>query len=106
MKPIDNVVTSIKESQVKYQGDPKKIVDYKDLISLALDIIPQGGFTPKDIRDRNRIQSVLDKSTKTKPLSFEDSDHENLKQIITKSRWSSRHKDLDKFLSIFNNGSD
>jgi len=88
-----------------------KMADTRDLIEVCLDIIPQGGFTPRDIRERNRIQIVLDKSKEKKPksemkssndiLEFEDHDYDNLRVIVGLSRWVSRDKDLQAFLDTF-----
>lgn len=74
--------------------------DYKQIIEHALDIPPQGGFTPKDIRDRNRIQKSLD-DIKDNKLKLEDSDYKNLSEIIKTSRWGSRKKELQDFLDVF-----
>jgi len=104
MKEIKIEVTGIKESQVKFQGNAEKFLDYKDLIEAALDIIPQGGFTPKDIRDRNRIQEALDKVGVDGVVKLEDADYDNLDKIIKDSRWLIRNKDITKFLRNFEDG--
>lgn len=98
MKIIPNQETSILENTVKYSGSGKNLT-YKDLIEVSLDIIPQGGFTPKDIRDRNRIQDALEVSSDE--ILLEDSDYESLKSIIKNSRWTIRHTDLGEFLDKF-----
>jgi len=103
MKNIKIEKTKIKESSIKFRGDDNKLLDYKDLIETALDIVPQGGFTPKDIRNRNRIQKVLDDSD-NKIIKLEDSDFENLEVIIKDSRWMIRDEDLNEFLRKFEEG--
>lgn len=109
MKTIEIKETSINENQLKMNGDDTKKISYIDLIEYTLDIIPQGGFTPKDIRNRNRIQIVIDEylnklgsniADETQ-LSFEDSDFDNLKEIIKSSRWTIRNKDVYTFLNLF-----
>ena len=103
MKRIKIEKTKITENQLKFKGDEIKELNYKDLIEMALDIIPQGGFSPKDIRDRNRIQDALDKATTT-VIVLEDADFDALEKIMKESRWTVRHKDLNKFLQNFEDG--
>ena len=102
MRQIEIEKTKIIENQIKFQGDKDKELDYKDLIEVALDVVPQGGFTPKDIRNRNRIQDVLDKSTNV--IEIEDADYDNLKKIIKDSRWILRDSELNIFLQNFEDG--
>lgn len=111
MKKFKNEKTEIALNLIKVNGDAEKKADYADLIETCLDIVPQGGFTPKDIRDRNRIQETIDKFRNPKSkeqkdkdpdvISFEDSDYENLSKIVKSSRWTSRDKSLQKFLFLF-----
>lgn len=103
MKTIKIEETSITQDKIKFQGDKDKKLNYKDLIDMALDIVPQGGFTPKDIKERNRIQDALDSSTNTS-ITLEDSDFEALERIITDSRWTIRNSDLNIFLKKFEYG--
>lgn len=100
MKEIKIEKTSIREHQLKFKGDPEKEVDFKDLMGLVLDIPPQGGFTPKDIRDRNRIQEALDKS-ENGMVQLEDADYDNFVKIVEQSRWPVRSNDILKFLDLF-----
>jgi hypothetical protein len=103
MKKIKIEKTKITENKVKFQGDASKELDYKDLIEMALDVVPQGGFTPKDIRDRNRIQDTLDKAT-SHTISLEDNDFDNLDKIMRESRWTIRDSELNNFLQNFEDG--
>jgi len=102
MKKIKIEKTKIAENMVKMRGDENKVLDYKDLIEVALDVIPQGGFSPKDIRSRNRIQDALDKATTT--IILEDADFEELENVIKDSRWTLRDSELNEFLMKFNDG--
>ncbi len=102
MKDIKIEKTKITEEQVKFRGDADKLLDYRDLIEISLDVVPQGGFSPKDIRERNRVQEALDKATTI--ISLEDADFEALEKIIKNSRWSVRDKELDVFLKNFEDG--
>jgi hypothetical protein len=103
MKYIENIITSIPESKVRFNGSKDILLSYKDLIEVSLDIVPQGGFTPKDIRERNRIQDALD-SMVDKSIGLEDSDFEVLEKIIESSRWPLRDRDLGEFLRKFREG--
>lgn len=100
MRKIKVEKTKITEEQIKFRGDSKKALDYKDLIEVALDVVPQGGFAPKDIRDRNRIQDVLDKSNDAY-FKIEDADYDNLVKIVADSRWTIRDSELDTLLQNF-----
>lgn len=73
---------------------------YMDLIDASLDVVPQGGFTPNDIRAINKLQDVLDKC-KTQTLKLEDAEFETLKKYVGKSRWMIRDKELNEFLAVF-----
>lgn len=103
MRKIQVEKTKITEEQIKFRGDSEKTLDYKDLIEVALDVVPQGGFTPKDIRERNRIQDVLDKSNDIY-FNIEDADYDSLEKIIEDSRWIIRSSELDTFLQNFKDG--
>ncbi len=100
MKTFEIKKTEITENKVRYQGNPDLKLDYKDLIEICLDVLPQGGFTPSDIRERNRIQNALDKAGKTK-VDFEDADWDSLKKIVKASRWNIRDKEIFEFLEKF-----
>lgn len=104
MKTIENIKTDLKKKQIKQveKEQQNDKLDYKDLIEYCLDVVPQGGFKPEDIRKRNRIQLALDKMKENK-IKFEDSDFNNLKKIVNESRWIIRDKDLAKFLEKFKN---
>lgn len=99
MKKIKIEKTTIKEDQLKRNGEQKEL-DYKDLMELTLDIIPQGGFTPADIRERNRIQSALE-NAKDGTISLEDADYDNFIKVLNQSRWPIRDKELAAFLDKF-----
>jgi len=102
MKQIKIEKTKITENKVKFQGSETKEMNYKDLIEQALDVVPQGGFTPKDIKERNRIQDALDKSTNV--IALEDNDYDALEKIVNDSRWTLRDPELNAFLQNFADG--
>ena len=100
MKKIKIEKTDINQNMVKREGKADDKATYVDLLEYTLDTIPSGGFAPKDIRERNRIQDAIDKA-KEGTISFEDADFENLKKIVSNSRWNMRNKELSVFLEIF-----
>ena len=115
MKKLDIKTTTLELRKLTGKvSDEGKMSDTCDLIEVTLDSIPQGGFTPKDIRDRNRIQVSVDKfreerskakdsdKTPKSVLTLEDADYENLKTTVNSSRWASREKPLQEFLDTFN----
>jgi hypothetical protein len=113
MKTITVITTTT--DLIKVTGrlaDTGKLADTCDLIEATLDSIPQGGFTPKDIRDRNRIQIAVDKYRKAREaakgdesfktvIELEDADYDNMKYLANNSRWASREKSLQDFLDFF-----
>ena len=103
MKTITVEKTSINEAQIKFKGNHNKKLDFLDLIEIALDIVPQGGFTPKDIKERSRIQEALDNSDR-KTIELEDSDYDALVNVMSLSRWTIRNKELNKLLQNFETG--
>ena len=100
MKTIENKKTGIKEKAIKFGGSETKEVDYKDLINISLDIIPQGGFNVSDVEKRLRIKSQL-KSIKDNKIKLEDSDYQSLVTIVKNSRWPYYDEELGEFLSTF-----
>lgn len=103
MKKIKIEKTKITENKVKFQGDPNKIMNYADLIGLALDVLPQGGFTPNSIKERNRIQDAIDLSDGD-VIILEDADYEALVKIMRDSRWTVRDRELNTLLQNFEIG--
>jgi hypothetical protein len=108
MKTIKIKIYNTKVSKLRgTRGEDDRDMDTRDLIEVVLDQVPQGGFAPKDIRDRNRIQRVIDESRESDKkenqdtLNFEDEDFKNLSTMVGTSRWGSRDKDLVDFLEIF-----
>lgn len=100
MKKLGNKVTKIIEGKVKFQGDQEKLMDYAGLIRLAMDIVPPGGYSPKDVQDRVRLQMQLS-DIKEDTIAFEDADWDNLKRIVSTSRWAYWDDELNDFLNLF-----
>ena len=102
MVKIENKILSLKEGVVVLNGSMEKSATTKNLIEHTLNVLPDGGFTPRDLIDRSRIQEVLDKlKPNQKEIQLEDSDFENLKKIVNASRWGIRGKDVIEFINIF-----
>jgi hypothetical protein len=113
MKTVEVKITTLDlRAMTGKPTDVDKFADTCDILEVCLDNIPQGGYTPKDIRERNRLQVVIDEfrtkrkedtsDKKVKPLlKFEDADYDALKIIVNNSRWGIRSKDLQGFLDTF-----
>ena len=92
MKILEN-----KETRLKNQ-DGETYTLYSDLINHSLNIIPQGGISPSEMRKRVRIIKSLEKAPLAgNIIKFEDNDAENLKQIVKTSKWSLIHEDILNF---------
>lgn len=100
MKEIENLGFLTKKGTISQAKSLEESAETKDFIEYALDVVPHGGFSPKDIRDRSRIQAVLDEH-ESGELAFEDADFTNLKAIVESSRWGSRNKDVSDFINQF-----
>lgn len=104
MRTIEVITTGIDLTKVKPNSAKLgEKLDTRDLMELTLDMIPQGGFTPKDIKDRNRIQDAIDKSRadNLNEVLLEDADYENFIKIVSQSRWVTRDKDVQAFLDKY-----
>lgn len=95
MKVLEN-----KKLTIQQNG---KFIDYKQLIRNCLDDVPTSpatgaplGFSRSDMRDRDRIEIVIDKPGDE--IKFEDTDADNLKRLVVSMRWAMRHKEILKFV--------
>ena len=68
-----------------------------ELIKVCLNQQPQGGFSYKDLQDRERI----DKAIKKEPIKLEDADYKNLQKLVEDMRWTARHEDILDFVNEF-----
>lgn len=92
MKVLENKVVEL-PAYAKKQGDK---VDYARLIEFALDVQPQGGFLPSDLRTRSKIMDVIEASDGA--FKFEDQQAKDLKTIMENSRWPTRDKEITEML--------
>ena len=101
----------VKEYQLTLQQG-KDRASTINLIEYCMDIIPQGGYTPKNLREYNRLQKVLDKCkedlkiTKKEQviqLHFEDEDVRVLKTIVENSKWGARNENILDFTEAIKN---
>jgi hypothetical protein len=86
---------SITEYSMPFDKDRK--MNTKDFINIVLNQPPQGGFTPKTLKDSRRIDDAIDNS-KDGVIYLEDQDVTFLKQRCEESRWNIRSKDIESFL--------
>lgn len=88
--------------EVKFKGD--ELLNTRHLISMALDNAPAGGFSRKDIKERNAIEAIVESFPKGAPyILLEDSDHDKLKKIVDEMKWGIRHKFIEDFLDDMEN---
>lgn len=88
MKTLINKQTEI--------STPDGVLDYCQLIRACLDNPPPGGFSPKDLRERQRIDNTLS-NMNGDDIQLEDADAESLKRIVEQMRWAKRHADILMF---------
>lgn len=88
MKKLELKETEIKKSNTE-------TLNYKELISAALNVVPQGGFSPEEIRKRLRVIDALDKSNEV--FELEDADVETLKRCVKEMKWGVMHKNIVEF---------
>jgi len=100
MKVLEN-----KKLTVQQNG---KFIDYKQLIRNCLDDVPTSpatgaplGFSRSDMRNRDRIEMVIDKPGDE--IKFEDTDADNLKRLVVSMRWAMRHKEILEFIESVEN---
>jgi len=71
------------------------------LLKIALQQMPQGGFTFEESRARNRIADVLEKVESGGIIKLEDSDHAKAVEVVKAARWGGNPKHLIQFAEQF-----
>lgn len=99
MKTLKNKETKIVDDASK--GDGAKKLMYIDLITVCVNQIPQGGFTPSEMKARMRLLDQI--SGVKEEIALEDSDVNKLKEIVASSRWTAMHPDLVQFITDVEN---
>ena len=95
MKSLPNQIFSI-----TIPGE-KPIVTTATLLKICLSVPPQGGFDYKTMRDRSKVEDILDAVESGDTIALEDADYAVAVQCVTAMRWGIRHKDLVKFAELF-----
>jgi hypothetical protein len=72
----------------------------KHLIKMIIDKIPAGGFTLKDIQDRNKIEQAIKDTKEGFPILLEDSEFDALHNLAKGMQWPVR----DMFIADFVEG--
>lgn len=90
MKKLENKVTTIDK------GDEEGFIKYSDLIKVVCNQIPQGGLGITEMRERDRILSVVEKNETI--FEFEDADAKVLKNLVSEMRWLMNSKDIIMFV--------
>ncbi len=93
MKKIENKETALDA------GDKK--LTYAGLCKLVLNQMPQGGFTYQVMKERGRIEDVLNK-TKTM-IELEDADYKILMKCLDLYTWGRRDPEILKFMEAMKN---
>lgn len=90
------------------QVENKKVVignslnqSYYGLIISVIKGVPDGGFSYTDIKKRIRIEDSISEEKET--FSFEDSDWEYLKILVSTNKWGVYCKNLVTFIDDINN---
>jgi hypothetical protein len=87
MKKFENKTTELRAEE--------KNLTYNDLIRYVVNQLPQGGFTPEEMRSRMRILDALNDDSKE--IELEDADASLLKTLIKSSKWMTIHQDILDF---------
>lgn len=94
MKNILNKITSIPAAAGKQNPT------FANLIVAALDVPPQGGFTPSVMRSRARVDAVLSVAKAGDMVELEDADFETAKQAVASCPWQIRSPDLLELFTL------
>jgi len=82
------------------EGELIKNANYLDLITHCLNVPPPNGYSPDEMRQRMRIEDVVQKAAneKAKLLKLEDADAKKLKQVCNSVTWQLMSHDLIGFI--------
>ena len=83
-------------------GDNQQEVTYQELLLNAVRAIPQGGFSPEEMRARIRLLDVIDKTTES--FEFEDADFAKLKPLVNQARWVLLDRQVITFVDYIESG--
>ena len=99
MKTLNNKPTNMTTGTLNLDDEDRVKMNvkanYKDLIEHCINIIPQGGYTDKDIMERIRIRSIL--KLQDDNMKFEDADQANLEKLVSTARWLTLSEDIPAF---------
>ena len=87
MKTITNKETGLKT----HEGNMHR----GELLIIALENPPLGGFTPSVIKARLHIQSKIEAAGK-KDIKLENSEFITLREAYRASKWTAMHKDISE----------
>lgn len=71
-------------------------VQYSELIKTCLNNVPQGGFTPQEMKERMKILDVLETANGT--IELEDADAKKMKDCVKQMKWGLLDKNLIEFI--------
>lgn len=90
MKSLLNKQTTIKDSERE-----DYLFKYSDLIKVVCDKPPAQGWTTTIMKQRLRIQDIIEQSKEV--IELEDSDATAVSVLVKSMTWAIKHKDLVQF---------
>lgn len=94
MKTIPNVTYTLKLDQERYGTTAS-------LLSICIKNPPPGGFDLAEMRARNRIADVVEKTPERESIFLEDADYSTAARAVGLMRWGQYHPDLLAFGKLF-----
>lgn len=87
MKSI--ALLSVQENPIVNNRETPVDLKTLDLVKLAVNQAPEGGYTPEEMTKRIRILDVIDSLPENaEALELEDADFDNLKKWVVQVKWS------------------
>lgn len=75
----------------------------RHLIQMIINRLPNGGFTLKDIQERDRIEKAMKETKEGFPILLEDADHKNLEDLAKNMQWPVRDMFISEFVEDLKN---
>ncbi len=90
----------VKQTELKIEAESTELANYLDLAMLAINVPPERGFTPEEMRTRIRILDVLEsaKTQQVEEVRLEDADAAKLQDCVRAMRWPKMHRQILGFV--------
>ena len=89
MKNFNNKTTEIKKDETSF-------TTFKDLATVCVNQIPQGGLDVMQMKNRLNVLNKLENANGK--ISLEDAEADTLKDCVKAMKWAIMHKDLVEFI--------